>query len=300
MDLKFNESEHLRIKLTRNQKKLIRNMYIKTYKEIKKKIEKLHLMDNVTSKVNKRMLLQLSKEIESEYQKLGSSLQNTIEDSMKQVSSKVVDKTADFATSAGLIVGNGYYNLPDEIIKRITTGKVYESSWSLSKAIWKQNNKVKIDVNRIIASGVAQNKTSYEIAKDLEKYVNPNSRKEWEWKKVYPGTNLKIDYNAQRLARTMVSHAYQQSVIITSKDNPFVKGIRWLTANSHRVCPICMDREGKIYKPEELPLDHPNGMCTFEYVIEEDMTEISNRIADWYNGKEDKELDKYAKFLQNF
>lgn len=297
MELNFNESKHLRYKLTKNQKKQIRRMYKNIYKEIQRKINSLKFKENVSSKTELIMLKKVAKDIEEEYVKLNGQMQNLIINNMKEVSNKVVEDATKFATSLGFIVGSGYYNLPTEIVNRIITGKVYQNNWSLSKTIWRQSKKIVKDINTIIAKGVALNKSSYDIAKDLEKYVNPSAKKEWEWSKVYPGTNKKIDYNAQRLARTMVSHAYQQSTIITTKDNPFVKGIRWLTSNSHRTCEICLERDGKIYKPEELPLDHPNGMCTFEAVIEDDMVEISNRIANWANGKEDKELEKYAKTL---
>lgn len=297
MELDFNESKHLRYKLSVTQAKQIRKLYKDLYKELQNKIKLLNLSDTVTSNSELYLLKRLLKDIEKEYVNLNGNIQNLIKQNMEEVSKKVVEESAKYATSLGFVIGNGYYNLPTEIVNRVALGKLYEEGWSLSKIIWKQGRKISKDINSIIAKGIAQNKSSYEIAKDLEKYVNPSSVKPWDWSKVYPGTNKKIDYNAQRLARTMVSHAYEQSIIVTTKDNPFVKGIRWLTSNSHRTCEICVSRDNKIYKPEELPLDHPNGMCTFEPVIEDDMVEISNRIADWANGKYDYELDKYSKSL---
>lgn len=297
MELDFNESKHLRYKLSVTQAKQIRKLYKDLYKELQNKIKLLNLSDTVTSNSELYLLKRLLKDIEKEYVNLNGNIQNLIKKNMEEVSKKVVEESAKYATSLGFVIGNGYYNLPTEIVNRVALGKLYEEGWSLSKIIWKQGRKISKDINSIIAKGIAQNESSYEIAKNLEKYVNPSSVKPWDWSKVYPGTNKKIDYNAQRLARTMVSHAYEQSIIVTTKDNPFVKGIRWLTSNSHRTCEICVSRDNKIYKPEELPLDHPNGMCTFEPVIEDDMVEISNRITDWANGKYDYELDKYSKSL---
>lgn len=298
IDLDFNESKHTKIKLTQTQKRLIRRMYQKSFEEIKINLEKLQIYDNVSSKANEIVLRQMADSIKDEYRKLGNDLNDTIEENMVNVSKVVVEESANFAKNLGFNIGSSYYSMPTEIVNRITTGKIYEKSWSLSKQIWQQSNKINRDINTIIAKGITLNKTTYEIAKELERYVNPNARKDWEWSKVYPGTNRKIDYNAQRLARTLVAHAYEQSIINTTRNNPFVKGIRWLTSNSHRICPICLDRDGKIYEPDELPLDHPNGMCTFEAVIEDDMETISNRIADWYNGKEDFDLDNYANSLK--
>ena len=64
------------------------------------------------------------------------------------------------------------------------------------------------DIQYIVAQGIASQKSAFDIAKDLEKYVDPSAKKDWAWSKVYPGTKKVVDYNAQRLARTMVSHAY--------------------------------------------------------------------------------------------
>jgi SPP1 gp7 family putative phage head morphogenesis protein len=169
----------------------------------------------------------------------------------------------------------------------------------LSRSIWNSTSKAKKDINTIIAEGIAQNKSTYDIAKDLEKYVNPSAKKDWAWSKVYPGTNKVVDYNAQRLARTMVSHAYQQAFVRVTKPNPFVTKYRWLASNSNRVCELCNSRDGVLFEKDDLPMDHPNGMCTFTAVIDQPMTDIADRIADWALGQPDSELDTFAQFLQN-
>ena len=74
-------------------------------------------------------------------------------------------------------------------------------------------------------------------------------------------------------------------------------GYRWLTSNFHgRVCDICRNREGKVFKKDELPLDHPNGMCTFEAVIPDSMTDIAKKIGQWYQSPAGtfSEIDRYA------
>ena len=148
-----------------------------------------------------------------------------------------------------------------------------------------------------MAAGVAANKSAYEIAKDLEQYVNPNAKKEWDWSKVYPGTTKKVDYNAQRLARTMVSHAYQQSLLATTKHNPFVTGYRWRSAHVSRTCELCNERDGQVYSADDLPLDHPNGMCTFLVELSGSLTDVADRLGNWVNGAEDPELDNWYKSM---
>lgn len=218
----------------------------------------------------------------------------------------------------GITLEGAFSHIKTDVVQSLASGKVYQGDWTLSKAIWGDLQKKQRDMNEIIAQGVLENKKTYDIAKDLEKYVDPAAKKPWNWGKVYPGTSKKIDYNAQRLARTMVNHAYQQSVIMTNKDNPFVKGIRWLVSNSHRTCEICKQRakqndyglgEG-VYPADQIPMDHPNGLCTFS-VVQDDLVDIADRLSKWAYGKEDEQInnwlakaypDKYNEFfpINNF
>ena len=140
------------------------------------------------------------------------------------------------------------------------------------------------------------NKSAFDIAKDLEEYVDPKAKKSWDWKKVYPGVSSKIDYSAQRLARTMPAHAYQQSLEATVKNNPFIDGYIWHSGTGKRTCEICRERDGKFFAKGKLPMDHPNGRCTF-ITKGQSMMDISDRLADWVNGKSDKGIDKYMEDL---
>ena len=297
MKLTFSKAETTRRKLTNAQRKQIRNLYFNIYADVKNKIEKLKIYDNVSSVAERKMLEDLAKELSDEYTSLAPVLENQIESNMKKVTTEVLKRNAEYVEKLGMNVSGKYFSLNTPIVEKIALGKVYDSNWTLSKAIWKADKKITKDINTIIATGVAEGKSAYEVGKDLEKYVNPNARKDWEWSKVYPGVNKKIDYNAQRLARTMISHAYQQSIVAVTKPNPFVTKLQWLASNSDRTCELCMSRDGKLYNKNELPLDHPNGMCTYVAVIPDNMNQVSDRIADWINGKEDKALDKFSEFL---
>lgn len=219
---------------------------------------------------------------------------------MESAASSVVKDVNAFAEKVGLKVQGAYSYVPRDVVSMLSSGKVYGGNWSLTKSIWGNSQKNLKDINSIVAIGVAENKSAYEIAKDLEKYVDPLAKKDWAWSKVYPGTAKRVDYNAQRLARTMVSHAYQQSLMATTKHNPFVTGLKWRSAHSSRTCEICNERDGNIYPKDQLPLDHPNGMCTFLAVIPDSMTDIADRLADWVDGKSDSSLDSwYSSMLKN-
>ena len=52
-----------------------------------------------------------------------------------------------------------------------------------------------------------------------------------------------------------------------------------------------------MYEKDSLPLDHPNGMCTYLAVIEDSFDTIADRLADWAHGGIDPELDAWSKDL---
>ena len=296
-NLKLNNAEDLRIKLTNRQQKSIVQIYKKASQSAAQQAKKLKGRTNISSVLRQRYLKALKEQIDEQMKQAQADLEGMITDNMVQVSQQVSQATIDFLEEVGLSVEGAFSYVPDQIVKNIATGKIYEGKWSLSSALWGERRKVQTDVQKVIAQGVAENKSTYEIAKDIERYVNPSARKDWEWSKVYPGTNKKVDYSAQRLARTLVSHAYQQSLVQTVRNNPFVTGIRWHAAHSARVCPICAERDGQVYSKTDLPLDHPNGMCYFTAEIPDSMVDISNRLADWAQGKSDPGLDKFAKSM---
>jgi SPP1 gp7 family putative phage head morphogenesis protein len=244
-----------------------------------------------------KYLKEMKKELNTELKRIGESLEKSIPEAMENVAQEVVNDSIKFSKYIGLETKGAFLNVPTQIVSSVASGKLYANNWTLSKAIWSNIDKTQQDINTIVAKGVALNKSAFDIAKDLEQYVDPKVKKDWNWSKVYPNTSRRIDYNAQRLARTMVSHAYQQSLVETTRHNPFVTGFKWQSAAGARTCPICADRNGKIYGKLDLPLDHPNGRCTYEAVM--NMDNYTDRIVNWYNSPAgtDKELDKFADSL---
>lgn len=293
----LNTADGTRLELTKQQQKEIEDLYRRVAKNIAKEAEKIPR--TTSDAMRQQYLKKLQKQVDEQLEKVGEEIQGTITHNMALTAQAMVSANQQVLGSVGLYVQGAFSHVPDDIVRLVATGQLYKGNWSLSKAIWGNTQKAQKDINTVIAEGIAQNKSAYAIAKDLEKYVNPSAKKDWSWAKVYPGTNKKVDYNAQRLAITAVSHAYQQSFIRTTQKNPFVTKYKWVGSNSHRICPICAERDGKFFEKDELPLDHPNGMCTFEAVMGGSMVDMADRIADWASGKSDPELDAYAEYLRN-
>lgn len=306
----FADASKARVQITRAQQRAITQMYRELSEDIAKEISSISNRTNVSSILRTQYLQGLSNQINQELNNMAKSQNASIRDGMMAISQRVVLNNEALLQQIGIDIQGAYSYIPADVVKEIASGKLYEGRWSLSEAIWGNTRKTQSDINKIVAQGVAGQKSTYEIAKDLEDYVNPAMRKDWKWSKVYPGTARVVDYNAQRLARTMISHAYQDSILRSTVDNPFVECYEWMTSNSDRVCPICEEREsgfhgvvinGKsmygCYYAEDLPLDHPNGMCTVDVYIERDYDAIADRLADWVNGNNDEELDNFAESL---
>lgn len=307
-------AEQVRQTTTMSQQKEIKRLYEQLYQDVTRKVGQLG-----NSNLQKQNLILLQCDIKNRITQLNSDIQDGIIRDMRIVSNEVVEDTRTFLKQCGFRdedIHNAFSYVPDQIVRNIISGNVYQDGWTLSSAIWGHNKRVQDDLSKIISIGTAQGKSAIEIAKELERYVDPSARKQaktiqsWRYDKmgnkikdsVYFG---KIDYNALRLARTMISHAYQQSFENVNMNDPFVIGYRWLTSNFHgRVCEICRGRAETdqfglgvgVFPKDQLPLDHPNGMCTFEAVIPDSMTDIARKIGQWYQAPIGTypDIDRYA------
>lgn len=233
---------------------------------------------------------------------IGSKIEALIEAGILTVADSVID--AELTYWNGVVLATTtkeaaealkavYAEYPQQVVAELVKGSVYKGGAGLSNRIWKYSSRQKNDLSRIIQDGIMNARSAYDIAKDMERYVAPTMRKPWDWSKVYPWSNKKIDYNAQRLARTSVTHAYQLSLVKATEKNPYITKYQWHASNSSRKCEICEERDGKLYEKNDLPLDHPNGMCTVSCVIEKDYDAIARELHDWAEGADMPEIDEW-------
>lgn len=326
-ELNLNKAEDVLEKMTKTQAEQLVKMFDAARKEVS---EKIKLLGNTKSESLQRMQLnglveQLNLSIEQVYKQFEGQLS----DSVVAVCKGVLASNEDFLASIGLKMKGAYASVPVDVLHSLRTGHMYDKKWFLSEALWSDLKLKQREISAALAKGLAMNESPLEIAKRLETFVDPSASKmsrriktdyyqdpynakrrvsasyvakhpevDWsQWKKgrstYYFG---RVDYNAQRLARTAIAHAYQQSIVQSTKNNPLATGIRWISAMAERTCEICIERDGKVFSPDDLPLDHPNGMCT--YAIElPSMDEIGDRLTDWVNGKEDKGLDSWTESM---
>lgn len=301
-NLIFKDAAKARDSITKEQLKEIKSLYENVANDLQKQMKSLERLDNTSSILQQQRLRDLQNSLNVSLNNVSKQIESNIKGGILDVSNAMCDAAKIFAKGYGLEIGMAYGRVPDDVVRKLVTGQVYDSGWSLSHRIWDIQNKTEKEIYNIVAVGLAENKGVYEIAKNLESYVNPNKRKQWnlkmaDGKRIY---KKQIDYNAQRLVRTMTQHAYQQSMIEVTKNNPWLKYYVW-HANGSRVCPLCQARDGNKYKLEDLPLDHPNGMCVIEPDFESD-SKITDDIANWINSDIGTypEIDKYCTELTGF
>lgn len=293
----FKDSEAARDAIVDSQKKEIAALYEKWADEIADKAHYYSTKSTASAPVSERYYKELRKQLRETSQQVSNEVYSKIKKNMYTVADSVVADNVNWLQSFGFSkdgLNAAFSYVPDEIVRNLVTGQIYDSGWSLSSRIWGDNEATLKDIYQVMAGGLAQNKSIYEIAKDLEKYVRPSAQLPWnlrmeDGKKIY---KKQVDYNAQRLARTLVQHSYQQSFIATTQKNPFITDYIW-RSNGSRVCELCMSRDGMHFKKTELPMDHPNGMCTMEPNVADNMVD---QLADWFNSPDGTypEIDAFA------
>ena len=299
-------AEELRESITNKTQKEILKLYNGMYKEIEKQIRSAG--DNLT----KERLVMLQRTIKSRITAINDSVRSEIISASSSVCEQVVSDKREWLEKYGLKendIQDAFAYVPNRVIQSILQGTIYQDDWKLSSAIWGADKKVQDAIDKIISIGTAQGKSAYDIAKDIEEYVQPGARKPSRtissWRYDRNGNKIRdtfyfgrVDYNAQRLARTMISHAYQQAFETVNRNDPFIEYYIWHTSNFHgRVCDICRARDGQKFKKDELPLDHPNGMCIFEAYSPYSMKQIAQKIGAWYDSPSGTfpDIDLFAK-----
>ncbi len=188
--------------------------------------------------------------------------------------------------------------ISSDSVKQLIAGEYYKDGKTLSKRLWNLTGDNGTKIDAIIKENIAKGANVKELAAELEEYINPKNR--ITSKSFKAGIDSeKISYQAQRLARTSITHAQTETLIQNAKKNPFCKGLKWNISSSHfsrmhGIKDVCDEYNGKVFKPEDVPLQHPNCLCYFTEVIE-DIGKCIETMKDWNNGKTNPKIDEWIK-----
>lgn len=283
----FRDAWEARDSITKSQEREIRHLYNQWAKDIREQARNLSRVPGSLSE--QRELVQLYYQLRSASKQLTTEINSSVNHHVTYMGDVVQRVNRAWLASLGFTpesIDRKFSRVKDMAIRNILTGNLYQNGHNLSQRVWKITDGNLKDMYTIMARGIAENQSLYSIAKQLEKYVSPSAKLSWKvsrWSeagRMRTGIihNGQVDYNAQRLARTMIQHAYQQTLVGLTRDNPFVRGYIWRADGNHP-CGLCLDRNGVFYSAENIPLDHPNGQCTIE--VDVDQVEVVQRMADY-------------------
>ena len=306
MALLFEDAAKAKEAIMASQQKEIRQLYEDWADDVLDKAIYYSHKTNVSAALSEKYYKELYRQMNAQCNEIGKEVQGIIKGNMYTIADSVVKSNVNWLKEFGFSedgLNAAFSYIPHDVVQRLVTGQIYQGGWNLSQRIWSDSQQTQRDIYQVMAKGLAEQKSVYEIAKDLESYVRPGAKLPWnpvlamkntktgkiEYKRIY---KKQVDYNAQRLARTLAQHSYQQSFIAATQKNPFITDYIW-HSNGSRVCELCKSRDGVHYKKDELPMDHPNGMCTMEPTVADDMVD---QLADWFNSPDGTypEIDEFA------
>lgn len=290
------------IKLNLKQKQELQQIYTQLAAELSEEIlewpesrTRTHLeqMYQIVNKYSKELYFDL-KEHTTKYINTAADLQTNVQ--LSFVDMLELEPVIDTALRRSITV------ISSRAVKQLIAGEYYKDDKTLSKRLWRitKNNKKNIDT--VIKMNVARGCNARTLAEELEKYINPKKR--IISKSFAAGINSHdISYQAQRLARTSITHVMAEVQIQNSIINPFNKGLMWNLSPEHSFRmhgkqDECDDRDGKVYKPEEMPLQHANCMCYFTEVLE-DVHKCIKDINAWVNGASNPDIEKWIYAYKN-
>lgn len=277
-DLTFRDAWEARDSITKKQEREIRKLYNEWARQVREQADTLSKIGTPESANQARELAQLYYQLRSASKQLTTEINTSIENNVEWMANQVANVNKRWLMSLGftsMSIDKKFSLAKDMAIRNIITGGVYNKGYTLSQRLWDIENYTMKDIYSIVAQGIAKNMSINDIAKLLQKYLRPDSASP-------SGVhNRQVDYRARRLARTLIQHAYQQVLVALTKDNPFVQGYMW-HADGYHACELCESRDGRVFSAEELPLDHPNGMCSMEPIIDkyEMVKVLSDLMAD--------------------
>ena len=230
---------------------------------------------------------------------------------------RILDKYAEISMSVSYnasfnrMVDKSVNVTSKEIVEQMIKGQIYKDGMGLDSRLWHSVNASGQKIEDAITSCLARGIGSAEASKTIAQFAKTGHHT-WDKKKIREKLGSKyaekygtggLDYEALRLMRTTTTHMAQLSAINSHKVNPYSNAVIYHIGHAgSRTCAMCKERNGKKFKLEEVPLDHPNGLCWLEPFISVDgknpasLSDLMDDMNNYYDGKPNSGLmDKWVK-----
>ena len=297
--------------------RLIRQIYIRAAARLEKQAE-----DAKDESLTRRWQEDYSRSVRREIDRMNREIEAAVTSGLDRSARIRADGAAEYleraAGMAGLRLSDSFTDVLShcrtDALEALIGGRMYTDGRILSQRIWSATGRLQGGIEEIIAQGIAQQQSTYQIARALEAYVNPKAACPVDWRSLYPDTpfEMKVDYNATRLARTAINHAYWQTGINAAKENPFCKAMHWELSDAHYERQVAHwgEDECDVYARHDeglgrgnfpigkVPRPHPNCLC-IQYEALPEPEEAAARFRAWMDGAKDDELEQgFARFVQ--
>jgi hypothetical protein len=169
--------------------------------------------------------------------------------------------TRNYTLSDGAELSVAYGRTAGTAVERLAT-RYYADGLRLADRLYAMSDGTRTVVENMLLEGVAEGRTVRQVARRLEPALTEAG-----------ASNPR--YQAMRIARTEVNNAYREATILAAKDpdtgalKPHLLGVRYALSGSHPTPDICdiwathdSGHGPGVYAPDEVPIDHPNGLCS--------------------------------------
>lgn len=247
MTIRFKKSLKLRNNLMRREYEFALKWYLRAYRALRR-----------THSTN-----EIKRKSKALYTGVATSTKQMVEADLEELLSYTVD---EFEAKTGISVDD---SMVDTVVDAVISGKLYDTKWTLDRAVEGIDDKTVDMIAAIIESGEYQGKSEEEIIEEILAVLNPNDNKYQKSYTTKSGTLYigRIDGATDRLMRTTLEHGYQRMIVelaqLVEEQRETEVMIRWISALAHNTCEVCESRHNELYRPEDLPLEHPNGQCEF-------------------------------------
>ena len=144
--LNLRTAEQERVRLTAAQQKQIQRPYENAAKEIAKQAEQDPRVPS--DALRKQYLNQLQNQLNEELDKIRAEVESTVKDNMKNTAEAVVGDNIDFLKEVGMPVQGAFSHVPDEVVRAVATGQIYEGNMALENGKYYSQDGVTYLCNR--------------------------------------------------------------------------------------------------------------------------------------------------------
>jgi hypothetical protein len=298
------------LKLSSSQEEELLNSYVELAKQLKIDISRCRTSNQ------EKYLNNLYDIVQTNIRDLSKDINKMIKENI-ETSSQIASSvdlayykaiTDDVALSA--MFQSTVLNNSRKTVSKLIQGSFYKDKTSLSNRLWKISDKSIKDIDTLIKVNVLKGANARELSLQVEKYVNPNKVQKHiidvvDGKKIYQN----VSWQSTRLARTSITHSFNENTLSQAYSNPFNQGMKWELSPEHSVRmhgkrDVCDDYAGQnsydlgtgVFPLDKVPVAHPCCLC-HQYEITTEINQAIKELKEWSKGGSNNKLDEwYSKY----